>query len=731
MAATGRASNQFVGLMAGDYTITVKDANDCQINYNSNPVAITEPAAITITDVSITEPLCNGSEEGSINITASGGAGSLQYSIDNGTNWQTSNQFTGLMAGDYNITLKDANDCQINYSGNPVTITEPSALIITEVGFNKETSRGASDATITISASGGSTPLQYSVDSGLSWQENDGIYSTLDSGDYQISVRDANFCQIFYSGNPVHIPGVHFDRIWGDNPLNPMYFSITHAMAEDVDLEWLDEIAIYDGSYCVGTVVLTQSIDSLNNVTYASINCSQDESGTPEKEGYTPGHQIRYRLWDESAHEEYIYVCADYPYTPNYANTEFTTGATDIAQLFAQPAVAQQSGLAQGWNIISWNVVPINMSMDSLLEPLTPEGSLIKVIDEQGHIMQELPWGWINMIGDMQQTEGYQVKVSTDSYLTTNGYAVLLPIEIPFSPSWNIMSWPLQTAGNAESAMQLLIDEGSLEKVIDENGNILQQLPWGWVNTIGDFAPGKGYQVRVSNGCQLALDEDAGDFKSYIAEQPKAQYIKTLQKGNPYNPMAFALRNNDNLPQNTEIGVYYKDQCFGAAVLTGDYIYITAGTDEADTDVKEGFGAGDAFHFKYITEGMQEAKELEVSYIEGDKTFIERGTFVGEIKSTTATETIPNTSGWFGEARPNPTRNEVFVDVFLHEASNLHFILMDSRGKIVMERSIEKPSGMHEQSIDLSRLLPGMYFLKMQMENQSGYLEKVVRIVRI
>ena len=48
-----------------------------------------------------------------------------------------------------------------------------------------------------------------------------------------------------------------------------------------------------------------------------------------------------------------------------------------------------------------------------------------------------------------------------------------------------------------------------------------------------------------------------------------------------------------------------------------------------------------------------------------------------------------------------------------------------------MERSIEKPSGMHEQSIDLSKLLPGMYFLKMQMENESGYLEKVVRIVRI
>ena len=724
-------SNQFAGLIAGDYTITVKDANDCQINYNSNPVTITEPTAVTINDVSINEPLCNGSNEGSITITASGGTGTLQYSIDNGSNWQSGNQFASLTTGDYNITVKDANACQTNYANNPVTITEPTAIEILEVSFNKETFRGASDASITISANGGTAPLQYSIDGGINWQSNDGLFTALDSGEYTVSVRDANQCELIYVNNPVIIPGVHFERIWSGNPLYPMYFSITHAMAEDMDLDCLDEIAIYDGNYCVGTAVLTQSIDSLNNASYVAINCSQDDSGTPATEGYTQGNSIHYRLWDESAQEEYVYVYPQYPYAPNFAYKVFVMGESDVVQLSGQTEIEQEFSLTSGWNIISWNVVPLNMNMESLLEPIIDNGTLKKTIDEQGSIIQELPWGWINMIGDMAHTEGYQVKVSEETDFSTIGYAVHLPMEIPLIPSWNIMSWPLQTAGDAESAVQLLIDEGSLDKVIDENGNILQQLPWGWVNTIGNFAPGKGYQVKVFNECQLTLDEDAGDFKSYIAEQPKAQYIKTLQKGNPFNPMAFALRNNDNLPQNTEIGVYYKDQCFGAAVLTGDYIYITAGTDEADTDVKEGFGAGDAFHFKYITEGMQEAKELEMSYIEGDKTFIERGTFVGEIKSTTATETIPNTSGWFGEARPNPTRDEVFVDVFLHEASNLHFILMDSRGKIVMERSIEKPSGMHEQSIDLSKLLPGMYFLKMQMENQSGYLEKVVRIVRI
>ena len=722
-------SNQFTGLMAGEYTITVKDAYDCQINYNSNPVTITEPTAVTITDVSINEPLCNGSAEGSINITASGGTGSLQYSIDNGSNWQNSNQFTGLMAGEYTITVKDANDCQINYNSNPVTITEPTLIEITEVTFNKETFRGASDASITISANGGTAPLQYSIDGGINWQSNDGLFTALDSGEYTVSVRDANQCEHIYVNNPLLIPGVHFDRIWSGNPLNPMYFSITHAMAEDMDLDCLDEIAIYDGNYCVGTAVLTQSIDSLNNASYVAINCSQDDSGTPETEGYTQGNSIHYRLWDESAQEEYVYVYPQYPYAPNFAYEVFTIGESDIVQLFAQEAQTQIIGLSEGWNIISWNVVPLNMSMDSLLEPLTSEGSLAKVIDEQGYIMQELPWGWINMIGDMAHTEGYQVKVSEEIDFSTIGYAVHLPMEIPLIPSWNIMSWPLQTAGDAESAMQLLIDEGSLEKVIDENGNILQQLPWGWVNTIGNFAPGKGYQVKVFNECQLTLDEDAGDFKSYIPEQPKAQYIKTLQNGNPYNPMTFALRNNDNLPQNTEIGVYYKDQCFGAAVLTGEYIYITAGMDEVDTEEKEGFGTGEAFHFKFITEGMQEAQELEVAYIEGDKSFLERGTFVGEIKSVLAADDLQAIASWIGDAHPNPTRDEVFVDYFLNSYASLNWQMVDAQGRVLLQDQKQSAQGRNQQRFDLSNLPSGIYYLHLKAEGDGLFAEKVLRIV--
>src|SRR3982751_1708495 len=102
------------GLAAGSYTFTVKDANNCTITV---PVTITQPTAITAT-TAITNVLCNGASTGSIIITPSGGTG--PYTI---TPVQT-----GLAAGSYTFTVKDANNCSITV---PITITEPAPITAT------------------------------------------------------------------------------------------------------------------------------------------------------------------------------------------------------------------------------------------------------------------------------------------------------------------------------------------------------------------------------------------------------------------------------------------------------------------------------------------------------------------------------------------------------------------------------------------------------------------------
>ncbi|RFS13358.1 collagen-binding domain-containing protein, partial [Emticicia sp. C21] len=53
-------------------------------------------------------PLTCGQTDGKITVTATGGSGSYEYSKD-GTNWQASNIFTGLGAGNYTIRIRDKN----------------------------------------------------------------------------------------------------------------------------------------------------------------------------------------------------------------------------------------------------------------------------------------------------------------------------------------------------------------------------------------------------------------------------------------------------------------------------------------------------------------------------------------------------------------------------------------------------------------------------------------------
>lgn len=60
----------------------------------------------TVVTISTTDPLCLGVDNGSIVITATG-TGALQYSIDNGANFQSSNIFSNLPAGSYDVAVQD------------------------------------------------------------------------------------------------------------------------------------------------------------------------------------------------------------------------------------------------------------------------------------------------------------------------------------------------------------------------------------------------------------------------------------------------------------------------------------------------------------------------------------------------------------------------------------------------------------------------------------------------
>lgn len=201
---TYQANNIFTGIAAGTYTIKVRNANaTCEVPY-STPIVVTQPNSATITNAMGTPATC-GQNNGSITITATGGIAPLQYSI-NGTTWQTSNVFNNIAGGTYNIYVRNNGGTCVKQHSSTVNISGTGQPTITNVASTNVTDCSLNNGTITVTATGGNTPLQYSKDGGSTWQASN-VFSGLSAGTYNIMVRNAdNSCPATASPVTITVP---------------------------------------------------------------------------------------------------------------------------------------------------------------------------------------------------------------------------------------------------------------------------------------------------------------------------------------------------------------------------------------------------------------------------------------------------------------------------------------------------------------------------------------------
>lgn len=178
-----QSSGTFSNLAAGFYTVYMKDDRGC---ITTTGVSVANTSGPSITASSSTAATC-GNPNGSITVTASGGSGALEYSID-GINFQVSNIFNALVPGTYAVTVRDGNGCVTTRAVSVANQLGPQSLTATTVNA----ACGFSNGSITAAAAGGTGALQYSID-GVNYQVSN-LFSGLAAGSYTLYVRDANLC---------------------------------------------------------------------------------------------------------------------------------------------------------------------------------------------------------------------------------------------------------------------------------------------------------------------------------------------------------------------------------------------------------------------------------------------------------------------------------------------------------------------------------------------------------
>ncbi|MFN0013573.1 MAG: reprolysin-like metallopeptidase [Saprospiraceae bacterium] len=165
-------ANTFAGLGAGQYTVVVKDDSG---NTASELVTLTQPPVIAVAVAVFLN---------SIEVTASGGTGTLEYSLD-GMLFQPENTFGGLANGDYTVTVRDTNGCTVT---RDATVAVPP-LTIVSLNVSGEISCSGQTVSVLVSASGGVPPLEFSLDGGP--YQTDSLFKNVGGGMHQIQVRDA------------------------------------------------------------------------------------------------------------------------------------------------------------------------------------------------------------------------------------------------------------------------------------------------------------------------------------------------------------------------------------------------------------------------------------------------------------------------------------------------------------------------------------------------------------
>mgnify|MGYP000197162666 CR=1 FL=1 len=184
----GSVSQDLSDLNEGLYTVTISDQSGCSLTESYTINNITN--GLVLDNVVILEDNC-GQGTGSIDISASGGVGSLSYIWNNG---YTAEDISNLAAGSYSVIISDGSNCSLEETF--VVTNNTGTLVVSEVTSNETC--GSGNGTIDITVTGGVAPYTFDWSNGAATEDLGG----LNSGSYEVVITDNNGC-IFSSSYSV------------------------------------------------------------------------------------------------------------------------------------------------------------------------------------------------------------------------------------------------------------------------------------------------------------------------------------------------------------------------------------------------------------------------------------------------------------------------------------------------------------------------------------------------
>ncbi len=187
--SNGSTNSSTDSLIAGNYSVQVVD--DSLTCYYEKTFFIDNSDGPSIAVVTAVDPACGNLDNGSIDVTISGGAAPYTFLWTNGA---TTEDINGLEGGTYTLTVTDATGCENSLC---ISLYQPSELYIYQIN-NYYSSCNFNDGILTVGSYGGFTPYTYQWDANAGSATGDSV-ANLFAGMYTVTVTDSLGCTADYT----------------------------------------------------------------------------------------------------------------------------------------------------------------------------------------------------------------------------------------------------------------------------------------------------------------------------------------------------------------------------------------------------------------------------------------------------------------------------------------------------------------------------------------------------
>jgi len=441
-----------------------------------------------------------------------------------------------------------------------------------------------------------------------------------------------------------------------------------------------------------------------NGTSSVVINAYGDDPITPEKDGFAPGDQLMWKIYDCDTMEEFSAQATYNPILPCEGNF----GDLCLSELLGlQAAYFQNYSFTSGWNSISTYLVPTDPDVENMFAANIDETIILKNLTS-------LYWAYagVNTIGNWDNESGYAIKVYNGFDMEIAG-TEFTSTEITLAAGWHYMPVLSSCDVNADELFSPHMDKISI--VTDLIGT---KVWWPDANvfTLDNLEPGKAYKIRLTEEVTFNFPECALKTQTIPS---KVQNSISSPWGDinmsPSNHMVSISANTmTQIDEGDFIGAFdlLGNLCGVVEIenTSRNHVMVLFG-DDPTTETKDGFVEGEPIEFRLMNNSTQEESPLDVSFDlsmpNAEQVFVNNGLSAITGANLTGLQDLLGLGAKIN-IYPNPSTGLVYIDG-IEEGSSIK--IFNAFGEEINQVRIQS-SG----SFNLGNQPKGVYFVRIDSE---------------